>query len=634
MISELINEIISNKLSLTQILTKAKVIAFRSKNEILIGWVASELEGYSSELEIPRYRILEVETIAAVIDPFGRKYDTQVSYGPNLRSYLENDLHRWYVNDSIVVLEEYIGKAKTDFVYVQFSPSKTDHLNEFVKMNQGIRVENYFKKIGVSQISGIINRVRQNLLDILLKLEREYPNIENNDATTEDILNLNRNITDTIYKRSGNDQENRIEEINMKDYTPQIKFSKLKISNWKQFEEINIDFHPHVTIMTGANGSGKTTILNLLSRHFGWEHLELATPTKEKSGIIKFLSRIFSSENASDNNIIGELFYTNDKKSNLVISENNTAKYSIAIPDLQNIKGISIPSHRPTYLYRPIENLSTTKRSKKDAFELVLGSSKSYYFNGGGKASNYFLKETLIGWAIGGVGNIYITPDAELKKYFEDFQNILRKIMPPSIGFRELSIRNYEVVLITESGEFMLDAVSGGVSTIMDLAWQIFTYSNSFDEEITVLIDEIENHLHPEMQRSILPNLISAFPNIQFIISTHSPLIVGSVKNSNVYVFRHKKMDNSNQIRIINEKLDLVNKAKTASEILDEVLGVSFTMPIWVESQLNDIIHRFTKEDLTEQTFDEMRTELERMGLEELMPLAIKKILKRNDKTE
>ena len=57
-------------------------------------------------------------------------------------------------------------------------------------------------------------------------------------------------------------------------------------------------------------------------------------------------------------------------------------------------------------------------------------------------------------------------------------------------------------------------------------------------------------------------------------------------------------------------------------------------MPIWVESQLNDIIHRFTKEDLTEQTFDEMRTELERMGLEELMPLAIKKILKRNDKTE
>lgn len=55
---------------------------------------------------------------------------------------------------------------------------------------------------------------------------------------------------------------------------------KLYIENWKQFENIDIEFHDNVTIFTGANGSGKTTLLNLLAKHFGWQTQELATPKK------------------------------------------------------------------------------------------------------------------------------------------------------------------------------------------------------------------------------------------------------------------------------------------------------------------------------------------------------------------
>ena len=201
----------------------------------------------------------------------------------------------------------------------------------------------------------------------------------------------------------------------------------------------------------------------------------------------------------------------------------------------------------------------------------------------------------------------------------------MKKVLPKTLGFKEISIRNYEIVLITASGDFMLDAVSGGVSAIIDLAWQIYTFTNKGDEFMTVLIDEVENHLHPNMQRSILPDLLSAFPNIQFIVSTHSPLVVGSVKNSNVYAFRHKNVEG--KFRVVNEKLDLVNKARTATEILNEVLGVPFTMPLWVEDKLNELVAKYTQQEISEDTFDKMRAELKEIGLEELMPEAMKKTL-------
>jgi predicted ATP-binding protein involved in virulence len=50
----------------------------------------------------------------------------------------------------------------------------------------------------------------------------------------------------------------------------------------------------------------------------------------------------------------------------------------------------------------------------------------------------------------------------------------------------------------------------------------------------TVLIDEIDLHLHPRWQRVVVPNLRAAFPNLQFVISTHSPQVLSSVENDQV----------------------------------------------------------------------------------------------------
>jgi predicted ATP-binding protein involved in virulence len=404
-----------------------------------------------------------------------------------------------------------------------------------------------------------------------------------------------------------------------------MKFSKLTINGWKQFHEIDIQFHDKLTILTGANGSGKTTLLNLLARHFGWSFFELSTPVKDKSsGAIKWLVSFFSkftNQNPMNTpNKIGEIHYGDKTIAKLTLQDDaNGPQYYVNVEPQKYINGINIVSHRDIFRYQHIENIPTTKRTREEAFRIVHDGNMNYYTqaNAYRQNTNHSIKETLLSWAISGSGNEYIEADLELKRNFENFQDILRKLLPQSIGFEKITIRNYEIVLVTNSGEFMIDAVSGGIASIIDLAWQIYNFSGS-DEEFVVLIDEIENHLHPTMQRGILPDLIKAFPKVQFIVSTHSALVVGSVKDSNVYAFRY-----NDQNKVSSQQLDLVNKAKTATEILNEVLGIPFTMPIWAEKKLEELVSKYRNMELTEENINEMRKEFKYAGLESLMPIAI-----------
>ena len=80
-----------------------------------------------------------------------------------------------------------------------------------------------------------------------------------------------------------------------------------------------------------------------------------------------------------------------------------------------------------------------------------------------------------------------------------------------------------------------IDALSQGQAVLFNLFSTIVRYADSINlnqsvllDQITgiVVIDEIELHLHSDLQRDVLPNLIKLFPKIQFIITTHAPLFV------------------------------------------------------------------------------------------------------------
>jgi AAA15 family ATPase/GTPase len=402
-----------------------------------------------------------------------------------------------------------------------------------------------------------------------------------------------------------------------------MKFDKIEIHQWQQFESVDIAFHKSLTIITGANGSGKTTLLNLLAKHSGWEMNSLAVPKVEKTGVWRFIIRFFKGVDKSNDNTIGTLKYDNDIIAKLIIPNQMGQSYQISIQNKQQqIRCFFIPSHRSIFRYEQLSHIPIQKKEKDTAFSEVSQATRNTYFGGGGQSISFYMKNTLISWAIQGYGisngiKQIMPTDVEQIKNYEGFQEVLRKVLPKTLGFNEFEIRNMEIVFICNDGddEFLLETASGGISAIIDLAWQIYMFNVNEKDEFTVIIDEIENHLHPSMQRSILPDFITAFPNATFIVSTHSPLIVNSVKDSKVYVLKY-----NTDKKVISTELDFNKRARSANEILDEVLGVSFSMPIWAEEELSRIIEKYSTEMVSTENILQLQNELSSLGLEKLLP--------------
>jgi hypothetical protein len=185
-------------------------------------------------------------------------------------------------------------------------------------------------------------------------------------------------------------------------------------------------------------------------------------------------------------------------------------------------------------------------------------------------------------------------------------------------------------VLITNSGDFLLDAVSGGVAALIELAWQIFMFSERKGADYVVVIDEPETHLHAAMQRRLMPSLVDAFPMAQFIIATHSPLVVGSVQDSHVYALRFRAEQNLQhgaEPSVYGERLDLYDKSGSAEQVLREVLDVDVSMPLWAEKALKRIIDEYLSQPMNTETARRIRSDMIESGLARWVPDALTKIV-------
>ena len=238
------------------------------------------------------------------------------------------------------------------------------------------------------------------------------------------------------------------------------------------------------------------------------------------------------------------------------------------------------------------------------------------------------IKESLISLATFGYGNQVVEKNNSAIELYEGYENILKKVLPPSLGFKKFKIEVPEVLLETKSGTFSLDSVSGGIASIIELTWQIYMF-NSPDEKFVIILDEPENHLHPELQRTLLPNLLNAFPNVQFIIATHNPFVISSVDKSQVYVLNY-----NNNNKVISYKLDQINKSGTANDILRDVLGIQSTIPIWADNKLQTIIKKYSSLEINSNNVSNLRQELINEGFNNIIPKAIIDVMKDGEKND
>lgn len=415
---------------------------------------------------------------------------------------------------------------------------------------------------------------------------------------------------------------------------PSTTFKRLQISGWRQFDNVDLELHDRLTVLTGANGAGKSTLLHIFSHHTVPRGF-LATPKYDKSGAYVYLSGLFSSifgSVANNSDGVGRLAYSNGSTAQLRVPAQTSAQYQITLSNQQLVDGVHFESHQPVAGYQILDRIPTNLISAEQAYASYFAEMNNRYIGNHTQFSPmYRMKESLISMATFGEGNRYVQGNKPILESFTGFIALLRNFLPNSIGFRDIAIRPPEIVLVTDTGEFLLDASSGGLMALVDIAWRIFMYSRHHTRFV-VTIDEPENHLHPSLQRVLMPSLLKAFPEVQFIIATHSPFMVSSVKDSNVFVLRY--IDDNRQVtgegaprsRVISEKLDTINKAGNASEILREVLGVPATIPEWVATGLAEIIGKYRSQPITAESIEALRAELKQLGYGELFPEAISEI--------
>ena len=127
---------------------------------------------------------------------------------------------------------------------------------------------------------------------------------------------------------------------------------------------------------------------------------------------------------------------------------------------------------------------------------------------------------------------------AQIKQWFDKIQQSFRVLLDAPDAEIKFDKTNFNFDIIHSGRErYNFNQLSDGYSSVINLVSELIMRMESqnksaYDVEGVALIDEIETHLHVDLQKKILPFLTAFFPNIQFIVTTHSPFVISSIKNA------------------------------------------------------------------------------------------------------
>ncbi len=158
-------------------------------------------------------------------------------------------------------------------------------------------------------------------------------------------------------------------------------------------------------------------------------------------------------------------------------------------------------------------------------------------------------------------------------------------------GFKGLKVRRSPLRMVVEKNreEMIVNQLSDGEKCTLALAGDLARrmaianphMRDPLQGDAVVLIDEIDLHLHPGWQRSIIPALKETFPNCQFLLSTHSPQILSHLNRNSIWLLERTKSG-------ISAKRPEDAYGQEAGRILEDLMGVP-ARPQEIHDQLADL---------------------------------------------
>ncbi len=302
---------------------------------------------------------------------------------------------------------------------------------------------------------------------------------------------------------------------------------KIRIDNLVHLKNLVISIphseFPHL-IITGKNGSGKTVLLQTLA-----ELLQLVISDKDDQG--------------SNMN-----YYSKIPLSNVEDEISLTTNLGTITCNCFGTKVVRIGFKLNAFVLAFYQADRSFRMIEPDSPQKPVVVTDDIRHNSSGQFINFLVdlkfQELLA------ISNKDVQREAEINSWFDTFVGLLRRLFEDeSLTLQFSQQDSYSFKVCTKGQTFGFNEMSDGFKAALNIVADLILrmhkggkLSDVFNQEGIVLIDEIETHLHLSLQKMIMPFLTGVFPNIQFIVTTHSPFVLSSMPNAVAYDLEHQEV--------------------------------------------------------------------------------------------
>ena len=316
---------------------------------------------------------------------------------------------------------------------------------------------------------------------------------------------------------------------------------KIHINKVRHLQNIEIpienDTYPHL-ILTGKNGSGKTSVLEAVANHLQniandpyEDFLDLEQRIKYYQDQLNNGNYDTEYERGLNYNKGQYAFYFGEVKIDFYNIDDFISKYQKG-----NFIIAFYQANRKVVINEP---LNPTKPAIKEVWSTKEIATIEFL---------NFLSDLKIQEAL--ARNEKLDHEADIiNSWFVDFEKLLKKVFQDDALQLLFNYKDYSFQILTQGKTFKFTEMSDGFAAVLGIIIDLIlkmqrkdSLTRAYEQEGIVLIDEVETHLHLELQRLVLPLLTQLFPNIQFIVTTHSPFVLSSISNAVAFDLEHQQL--------------------------------------------------------------------------------------------